>query len=296
MKRAVLNIDLVKLIQSGQFDAVVNALAPFSLLEGSARRSFCDRYKKQLVSAFHACCKQGKHTLIPLFLGLVRGERSLAIKIAATNANPLVVRALLGETDDKARSAALESCLHNLATGWRKDPKERAPFLACMDLLLKAGARPIEPAVKTCMKNFDGEVYALLISSNNFNDADIHSTFNSAVSNGHSGALRLLIAHHKPTTLPARMLAESMRQGAPANIKLLMPLCDHTRAMDMIDKTRPINIDILDRVAEELSFDACQKLMSNGHPLPPSIRSRLVANSLRKSTHQVDLVRARPRI
>jgi hypothetical protein len=295
MKRAILNMDITKLIQGGQFDAVVNELTPFSLLEGSARRSFCDRHQKQLVSAFHACCKQGKHELVPLFLGLVRGERGQALTLAATHAKPLVIRALLDETDDKARSVALEACLQTTRSGW-KSPKERAVLLTCMDLLLERGARPIEPAVKACLRNFDPEVYSLLISSNNFNDADIHATFNSAVAHGHTGALPLLIAHHKPTTLPAKMLAQSLSQGAAANIELLMPLCDHTRAMDLIDKRFPISLEILDRVAEELSFDACQKLMNNGHPLPPSIRSRLVANSLRKSTQQVGLVRARPRI
>ena len=297
MTRPTLNMDITKLILAGQFDAVVNELTPFTLLQGSARRSFCDRHQKPLVHAFHACCKQGKHKLIPMFLTLVRGERSQAIKIAADNARPLAVKALLDEVDDKARGAALMGCLGSLL-GWQswKDPKDRELLLACVDLLLGKGVHPIENATKACLKKFDTEIYALLITSNNFNDEEIHATFNDAARHGNAMALALLIAQHKPEKLPPRLLTESLKLRAVDSAKLLLPLCDHAKAIDLFEKRFAVEVSVLSEIAEDLSFEACQKLLANKHqPLPPGIKSRLEAKTLRSTTPEAPM-RARARL
>lgn len=291
-------LDLVKLIENGQLNEVVGQLKSFSVLEGPQRRSFCERNQKGLSGALLAAARRGRHQLLPLLLPFVKEGKRAALMAAVVHNQPLVVRALIDEVDDRARSDALHkgvSLIYNLSRS-KENKSRREDAMLCIHQLLEKGARPIMPSVikQLSVQYYDEEIFAVIACSKNFNDADVHAAFLEVVKCQNASALGILIEIHRPPSLPPKLLARALENykiwvdGEMSCVQMLLPLCDHLRAAELADH-RVLVPRMIDRATEFLSIEACRHLYQKGYKASSALCALMDADQLNRRTARAPL-------
>lgn len=297
-------LDFVKLVENGQLNEIIEQLKSFSVLEGAQRRSFCDRNQKDLSGALLAASRRGRHQLVPFLLPFVKERKSAALMAATEHNHPFVVRALIDEVDDRARSDALRRCVSFNRSFYRDKEweKSRKNTLLCARQLLEKGARPIMPSVITHLSHhYDEEVFTMIASSKNFNDADIHAAFWEAVKCKNASALGILIEIHQPQSLPPKLLARALADCKAWSsdqkdcLQMLLPLCDHLRAIELSDH-QWLTPHVIDKATEYLSIEACRDLYQKGYKASLALCALMDADELNQKTALVSFKRAGHRL